>query len=148
MTVLLAVVFFSEQLGMRAALGTAMMMLAAATLSLTPGMNLGADVSGVLAVAGACVLWAIDNNLTQRLSLRDPLTLAQVKGLVGGGFALCLAVLWQYEMPAFGTVSVGVLLGFVSYGLSVALAVYAMCARSARPAKRRSSRPRRSSGWW
>lgn len=126
LTVLLAVVFFGEHLGMRAALGAAIMMLAAATLSLAPGMDLAADVRGVLAVAGACALWALDNNLTQRLSLRDPLALAQVKGLVGGGFALLLAALGGYAMPALGTVGVGLLLGFVSYGLSVALAVYAM----------------------
>lgn len=126
LTVLLAIVFFGDHLGIRAALGTATMMLAAATLSLAPGTDVAADVWGVLAVAGACVLWALDNNLTQRLSLRDPLALAQVKGLFGGGFALLLAALWGYGIPAVGTVCVGLLLGFVSYGLSVALAVYAM----------------------
>lgn len=126
LTVLLAVAFFGDHLGRRAALGAATVMLAAATLSVAPGMAMAADVWGVLGIAGACALWALDNNLMQRLSLRDPLALAQVKGLVGGGFALLLAVLGRHDVPAVGTLSVGLLLGFVSYGLSVALAAYAM----------------------
>ena len=81
---------------------------------------------GVLAVSGACLGWAIDNNLTQRLSVRDPLAIAQVKGLLGGGVALALAVLFGRSAPPAGVVGLGVLVGFVSYGLSVALAVYAM----------------------
>ena len=125
-TVLLAVLLFGEHLGGRAALGVAAMVLGAATLAVAPGGVLAADATGVLAVAAACLAWAVDNNLTQRLSLRDPLAIAQVKGLCGGGVALGLALAFGVAPPPIGVVGSAAALGFVSYGLSLALAVYAM----------------------
>jgi drug/metabolite transporter (DMT)-like permease len=130
LTVTLAVAFFGDHLGGRAAAGVVTMLLGAATLGLTSGGGGSADLSGgvlgVLAVSGACLGWAIDNNLTQRLSVRDPLAIAQVKGLLGGSVALALAVLFGRSAPPAVVVGLGFLVGFVSYGLSVALAVYAM----------------------
>src|SRR6266481_2344238 len=37
-----------------------------------------------LAVAGACLLWAIDNNLTRLIADADAALVAQVKGLAAG----------------------------------------------------------------
>jgi drug/metabolite transporter (DMT)-like permease len=125
-TVLLAVAVFGEHLGARAAIGAATMMLGAATLGLTRSAVHAGDGAGVLAIAAACVAWAIDNNLTQRLSLRDPLAVAQAKGLLGGGVALVLALIVGFEPPAVGVVGSAAAVGFVSYGLSLACAVYAM----------------------
>lgn len=126
LTVLLAVTFSGERLGSRAALGTIALILGAATLAIVPSATAVGDPMGMLAVVGACLAWAIDNNLTQRLSLRDPLALAQVKGLTGGGIALVLALAQSQPVPPAATVAQGLALGFVSYGLSVALAVYSM----------------------
>ncbi len=126
LTVLLAVLFFGEHLNAYAAAGTLLVMLGAAALGFIPGAAIHGDVWGVLAIAGACLGWALDNNLTQRLSLRDPLAIVQAKGLLGGSIALALAVAVGNEVPPARTVGWGLLLGFVSYGLSVVLAVYAM----------------------
>ena len=125
-TVLLAVGIFGEDLGGRGALGAALIVLGAVSLAATPHGALGADAFGVLAVAGACLAWAVDNNLTQRLSLRDPVAIAQVKGLLGGGIALVLALAAGIAPPPLGAVGGAATLGFVSYGLSLTLAVYAM----------------------
>jgi drug/metabolite transporter (DMT)-like permease len=100
-------------------------MTGAAALSFAPGTMQG-DVWGVLAIAGACFGWAIDNNLTQRLSLRDPLAIVQAKGLVGGSLALVLAVMLGGVVPPTRTVAWGLLLGSFSYGVSIVLAVHAM----------------------
>lgn len=80
----------------------------------------------MLCIAGACLGWALENNLTQRLSLRDPIAIVQTKGLLGGGSALALALLLGNEVPPVSILGWGLVLGFVSYGLSVVLAVYAM----------------------
>lgn len=125
-TVALAVVWFGEHLGGRAALGTVAMLLGAVTLCLGPDLAFSSQLSGVVAVAGACLAWAIDNNLMQRLALRDPLRVAQAKGLLGGGLAFVIALGAGADVPPVGTLSAGVAVGFVSYGLSVALALYAM----------------------
>jgi hypothetical protein len=34
--------------------------------------------------AGACIAWAIDNNLTQRLALRDPVAVTRFKTSAAG----------------------------------------------------------------
>src|SRR5277367_4814084 len=39
---------------------------------------------GALFIAGACLCWGIDNNLTRKLSSADPVQIAMLKGLVAG----------------------------------------------------------------
>ena len=39
-------------------------------------------LAGPLLVAGATLCWAIDNNLTQKVSAADPVQIATLKGLV------------------------------------------------------------------
>jgi drug/metabolite transporter (DMT)-like permease len=54
---------------------------------------------GALLVAGACLAWGVDNNLTRRLSSADPVRIAMVKGLVAGGVNLALALLQGAALP-------------------------------------------------
>jgi drug/metabolite transporter (DMT)-like permease len=126
LTIALAVLFFGEHLAGSAAAGGALVLGGAAVLTSSPGAVVRGDVWGVLAVAGACLAWAVDNNLTQRLSLRDPLAIVQAKGLLGGCIGIVLAAAFRDDVPAVSTMAWGLVLGFVSYGLSVVLAVYAM----------------------
>ena len=126
LTVVLAVLFFGEHLSSRAAAGALLIMLGAAILGFAQGAAFGGDALGLLCIAGACLGWALDNNLTSRLSLRDPVAIVQAKGLIGGAISLGLAFLVGNEVPPVPTLAGGLLLGLVSYGTSVVLAVYAM----------------------
>lgn len=114
-----------EHLGAAGVAGALLVVAGTAVLGLGPGALHG-DALGVATIAAACLGWATDNNLTGRLSSRDPLAVAQVKGLVGGGIALVVARVAGSAVPAAGTVAAGLALGLVSYGVSVALAVRAM----------------------
>lgn len=125
LTMLLAVSVFGEHLGGRAAAGAAFATLGAGVLSYAPG-GVQADCRGVVAVVLACVGWAVDNNLTQRLSLRDPVAIARTKGLGAGMVTLTLALLTGSGFPPPAGALGAIVLGFVSYGMSVALAVRAM----------------------
>jgi drug/metabolite transporter (DMT)-like permease len=125
LTMLLAVGVFGEHLGPRAAAGAGLTVLGALVLSLAPG-DARSDWLGVGAVALACLGWAIDNNLTQRLSLRDPMAIARTKGLGAGMFTLVLALASGAPFPPVGTVFAAMVLGFASYGISVVLAIRAM----------------------
>jgi drug/metabolite transporter (DMT)-like permease len=107
------------------AAGAVLIMLGAAIVGLT-GAALGGDAVGILCIAGACLGWALDNNLTSRLSLRDPVAIVQAKGLGGGAFSLGLAFMVGNALPSVGSLARGLLLGLVSYGASVVLAVHAM----------------------
>lgn len=125
LTILLAVTLFREHLGKRE-VGAAMFIFAGAgILSYRPETVYG-DWLGVSSISGACVCWAVDNNLTQRLSLRNPLAVARIKGLSAGGFSLGLSWLLDYEFPDIAAIGMVLVLGFVGYGVSVVLDIYAL----------------------
>ena len=70
--------------------------------------------------------WAIDNNLTRKVSLSDPVQIAMLKGLVAGAVNLSLAVFIGTAMPSPPTIAAAAVLGFVGYGVSLVLFVLAL----------------------
>jgi drug/metabolite transporter (DMT)-like permease len=84
------------------------------------------SVAGALAIAGACLSWAIDNNLSQRLSLRDPMAVAQVKAAGAGLTSLALALLSVYALPPPALTIGSLMLGGVSYGVSLVFVMLAL----------------------
>jgi drug/metabolite transporter (DMT)-like permease len=94
-------------------------------LSWQPSEGFRLPVGG-LAVAGACLCWAIDNNLTQRVSATDSLLVASIKGLVAGLVNTTLGFLLHPSLPLPGALLAAALVGFIGYGLSLALFVVAL----------------------
>ena len=74
-----------------------------------------------LAILGACLAWAIDNNLTRKVSLSDATQVAMVKGLVAGLTNLVLALAMGATWPAAPLVWTAVVVGFACYGASLTL---------------------------
>ena len=124
-TILLAVLFFGEHLGTRETVSASAIVAGAVLLSAGPG-RLSDDILGVLALAGACLAWAVDNNLTQRVSLKDPVRVVQVKALGAATSALLLARMTGQDLPPGPTVWKALLLGAASYGASIVLDTYAL----------------------
>lgn len=125
LTTIVALALFGEHLGRREAAGALFVFLGAAVLGYGPG-PLRAEPSGVLAIAAACACWALDNNLTQRLSLRDPVAVVRWKTLSAGA-CMCVTALATGATFPRGTVLAATLaIGAVSYGLSVLLDLYAL----------------------
>jgi drug/metabolite transporter (DMT)-like permease len=123
-TMLLAWLVFHENLDRRFALGIAGIFVGSGFISWQG--YLGGDILGPLAVAGACLCWAIDNNLTQRVSGGDPMQVAAVKGLVGGVVNLVLGIWFGSTWPAAAWVATALVVGFFGYGLSLAFFVLAL----------------------
>jgi drug/metabolite transporter (DMT)-like permease len=117
-TALLAGLFFSEHLGLRSSLGIALVIVGSAILSWTGGTWSGVSWGG-LALAGACLSWAVDNNLAQRISSKDPVQIAAIKGLVAGSFNTALALILGAKMPGAHAVSAIGCVGLLSYGVSL-----------------------------
>lgn len=125
-TALLAVAVFKEHLGKAGAFAVIFIVAGAALIGFEPG-ELQADGLGVLLLAGACACWALDNNLTQRLSGKDPFALVRVKTTVAGlGNTVIGLVILDGAMPPLTTIGGALLLGSASYGLSVLLDAYAL----------------------
>lgn len=82
--------------------------------------------SGALLVAGACLCWGIDNNLTRKLSSADPVQIAMLKGLVAGTVNLVLALANGAAFPGLGTLLAVAAVGFLGYGVSLALFVLSL----------------------
>lgn len=125
LTIGVAVTLFGEHLGRREGLSAALICAAAALLAYRPE-TLRIEWLGALALGGACLCWAVDNNLTQRLSLRDPVALVQGKTLGAGACSLLLALGLGQRLPDLGTVLGALALGAASYGVSVVLDTYAL----------------------
>ncbi|NPC72296.1 EamA family transporter [Corallococcus exiguus] len=124
-TILLALWVFGEHLGRSGTLAAGFIMAGAAVLGFQEG-ELRGDLMGMLALAGACLAWAVDNNLTQRLSLKDPLALVRIKALGSGTCTLVLAWMLGHPLPGAAVLGGALVLGFASYGLSIVLDAYAL----------------------
>ncbi|HEX4337272.1 MAG TPA: EamA family transporter [Polyangiaceae bacterium] len=125
-TMLLAVALFREHLGRHALVASMFILAGAVVLNLSPG-ELGVNAGGVLLLAGACAAWALDNNLTQRLTLKDPFAIVRVKTLVAGTVNTTLGLMASHgARPDARLVAGALLLGSLSYGLSVVLDAYAL----------------------
>jgi drug/metabolite transporter (DMT)-like permease len=124
-TALLAWFVFRENVDRRIALGMAAIVLGGALLS-WEGQVAWGGVTGPLAVAGACLAWGLDNNLTQKISASDPVQITAIKGCAAGavnvGLALALGSTWPGGRELAGALG----LGLLSYGVSLALYVRAL----------------------
>lgn len=82
-TALLAWFVFRENFDRRIAFGMALIVAGTVVLSWPEEMRLGAALPA-LSVLSACFAWAVDNNLTRKVSLSDASYIAMVKGLAAG----------------------------------------------------------------
>lgn len=124
-TALLAWFAFRENVDRRIALGMAAILAGALILS-WPAEASFAGAVPALAILGACLAWAIDNNLTRKVSLTDASWIAAVKGLVAGTANLLLALALGASLPDSAGIGAALLVGFLSYGVSLALFVIAL----------------------
>jgi drug/metabolite transporter (DMT)-like permease len=125
LTALVAWFAFHENFDRRIALGMLLIAAGAAVLA-WPGEARFDAALPALAVLGACAAWALDNNLTRKVALADATQVAMLKGLAAGAVNVALAAAAGVSWPAPGALASGALLGFLSYGVSLALFVRAL----------------------
>lgn len=125
-TALIAWMAFGEPVDRRIALGMIAICIGSVVLAWSGQPDLTGWIGPVLIVA-ACVGWAVDNNLTRKVALADPLQIAALKGLIAGGVNLMLARLNAAPtLPDIQTLATAALIGFLGYGLSLVLYVRAL----------------------
>jgi drug/metabolite transporter (DMT)-like permease len=124
-TALLAWFVFHENFDRRIVIGMALILAGAALLSWSDEASLGSVLPG-LAVAAACLAWAVDNNLTRKVSLADATFIAMVKGVVSGSVNTAIALMLGATLPSGPILLGAAAVGFLSYGVSLALFVVAL----------------------
>jgi drug/metabolite transporter (DMT)-like permease len=124
LTVLLAWFAFKENFDRRVLLGMVLIVCGGLLLGLQPG---NVDLSwSAGAIALACFCWALDNNLTRRISGADPVRIAALKGAVAGTILLLAMVALGTDFPAPILVAGAALVGLFGYGISLVLFVVAL----------------------
>ena len=124
LTILVAAAIFREHVGARVWTAGAVMLAGSLLLAWEPGAAVSVSPRA-LAVLAACVLWALDNNLTRNIAASDPVAIAMIKGLAAGGVNLGLG-LANAAVPAAEFVVGALALGAASYGASLVLFIVAL----------------------
>jgi drug/metabolite transporter (DMT)-like permease len=118
LTALLAWFVFRENFDRRIFLGMIAILTGGLLLSWNPGKVTGLSW-GASAIVGACFCWAIDNNLTRKISGSDPSQIAMLKGLSAGTVNLVIGLVTDGKTPTISALALAGLLGFLSYGVSL-----------------------------
>ena len=121
LTAALAWVVFKENADRQVVLGMLAIVAGSVLLSWAPGA--GQLSPGALLVVAACLCWAVDNNLTRKVSTNDAMLVAGLKGLIAGACNTALALAWGDALPPLGPVAGSLVVGFFGYGLSLTLFV-------------------------
>lgn len=124
-TALLAWFVFRENFDQRIAWGMVAIVAGGVLLSWPEETATGASL-WTLAIAGACLAWAIDNNLTRKISAGDPVQIAGIKGLVAGLTNTGIALALGHSLPDATTVAAAGAVGLLGYGVSLVLFVLAL----------------------
>ena len=117
-TTVIALVIFRENVSKT--LWTAILLVTVSSILLSVDDLSGFVLSpGALLVLGACFCWGLENNCTRRLSEKDPIQITTVKGIFSGLGSLAVALYLGNPIPGIALVCITLVLGFLSYGLSI-----------------------------
>ena len=124
-TALIAWVVFRENVDRRVFLGMVAIVAGGMVLSWQQAPS-AAGLTGPLLIAGACLAWALDNNLTRRVSGGDAVTLAGLKGLIAGLANVGIGLAYGATLPSAGSIGAAGALGLLGYGISLVLFIVAL----------------------
>ncbi len=126
LTALISWFAFREATSPRVVAGFIAIFLGSVLLAL-PGRAVSpTSIGPLLAIMAACLFWALDNNLTRKISAGDARGIAAIKGLTAGATNTAFAVAFGARLPDWTHTASALGLGFLGYGVSLALFVYSL----------------------
>lgn len=117
-TTILAFLFFHEKVGGRLWLGVLLVFVASCVLSISGVGDLAINWGSILVIL-ATFCWGLENNFTRVLSDKNPIQIVIVKGLGVGIGTLIVAFIDHENWPALSVMVVALVLGFLSFGISI-----------------------------
>ena len=117
-TSLIALIIFKEVISRKLWIAIGLVVVASAILSFE-GVGAFSLNKGSLYVLGACICWGFENNCTRMISSKSSVEIVIIKGCFSGLGSLLIALLLGEELPSPSWMLRVLLLGFVSYGLSI-----------------------------
>ena len=126
LTAVIAWMVFKENADKRIVLGMAAIVAGGAVLSWPAENTRPSDWLGPVLVSVACLCWAIDNNLTRKVSASDALFIAGSKGTIAGLVNTVLALILGATLPNAITTLETMTVGLLGYGFSLVMFVLAL----------------------
>jgi len=118
-TMLVALIIFKEKVSLRLWVAITLVVLASLLLSVQGNLSSLKLSTGALLILGATLCWGFENNITRRLSGKNPIQIVVVKGFGSGFGALLVAFISRQTQGTGLGIVLAMLLGFVAYGLSI-----------------------------
>lgn len=123
-TSLIAFFIFKEEIHKKLWLAIAFITVSSIILSVEDVSSFSFSLGSVFILI-ACICWGLENNFTRVLSVKDPLQVVVIKGFGSGFGSLIIAFILKETTNNISYIIATLLLGFVSYGLSIFFYVYA-----------------------
>ncbi|RFO96664.1 EamA family transporter [Rhodoferax lacus] len=126
LTAAIAWLVFKENADRRIVLGMLAIVAGGVALAWQTGPGAQSSAMGPVLVGLACLCWAVDNNLTRKVSASDALFIAGIKGVIAGSVNTVLAIGMGALLPQLPVLSLTLCLGLLGYGISLVLFVLAL----------------------
>ena len=123
-TAIIALALFKEKISRRLLLGIISITLSCLILSIEDIGSLNFSY-GSLFVLAAALCWGFENNCTRKISSKDPMQIGLLKGMFSGLGSLVIGLINGERTGSVISILAVLLLGFLSYGMSIYLYVFA-----------------------
>lgn len=117
-TSIIALVCFKEIISKKLWLAILLITVSSAILSFED-VSAFAFSKGSLFILLACVCWGFENNCTRKLSNKSSTEIVILKGIFSGIGSLIISFILREKMPSIKFIIIALILGFISYGLSI-----------------------------
>ena len=117
-TSLIAFFIFKEAISKKLSLAILLVTIASIALSFE-GKGSFEFNTGSLFVLGAASCWGLENNCTRMLSSKSSAQITTIKGIFSGLGSLIVALIIGEQFPSLVCIFAVLILGFISYGLSI-----------------------------
>lgn len=117
-TAVFAYFLFKENISKRMWTALLLVTLSSVILSLE-GQQSFHFTSGSILVIGSAVCWGLENNCTKMISGKSTYEIVTIKGLCSGTVSLVIACILSEKFPPLLIIGAIMMLGFVTYGLSI-----------------------------
>lgn len=122
-TTIIAYFIFKEKISKKLILAIIFLTISVIILSLEKNMLVFNKGSIFVLIATIC--WGLENNCTKSISNKNTYQIVTLKGIFSGLGSLVIALLLKESIPSVKYILIVLLLGFISYGLSIFLYVKA-----------------------
>ncbi len=126
LTAVIAWLVFKENADKRIVLGMVAIVAGGLVLSWPSASTRSSDWLGPILVSVACFCWAIDNNLTRKVSASDAMFIAGSKGIMAGLANTMLALFLGATLPSAVATLETMTVGLLGYGFSLVMFVLAL----------------------